>query len=279
MVVALVAALVTAVRVNTSRKPVEQSHIENTLHFNQNGMIRAGIYASFEEHIFCFGVVDQTTRVVERTREEKAAAVYSFLQGPKAYEEGYAWGGSWCQQIVRGRSFGGFGCGMCCMANIYSTLSPYECSPWDMYQFATEESAYYPTKESGAIGWKEMKHILNVSGFDCKLRKKPATYEEFQAWMEENQTAVVLVSSYNDSSFWENTGGHYVNIWMYDKKTDEVFLTEPGNPETNRTFIPLRYVYDALKTVSQYQFLTVKAYNEDMNIWKHDGITDVWNGK
>ena len=58
-----------------------------------------------------------------------------------------------------------------------------------------------------------------------------------------------------------------------------VFLAEPGDPENNRTWIPLRYVYDALKTVSQYQYLTVTAYAEESNQWKWNGIDDVWNGK
>ena len=58
-----------------------------------------------------------------------------------------------------------------------------------------------------------------------------------------------------------------------------VFLAEPGDPENNRTWIPLRYVYDALKTVSSYQYLAVTKYSEGANIWKRNGIDDVWNGK
>ena len=58
-----------------------------------------------------------------------------------------------------------------------------------------------------------------------------------------------------------------------------VFLTEPGSPENNRTWIPLRYVYDALKTANRYQFLTVTAYSEEENTWKGTGMDDIWNGK
>ena len=48
--------------------------------------------------------------------------------------------------------------------------------------------------------------------------------------------------------------------------------------EINRSWIPLRYVYDALKTVSQYQYLLVQDYAEEQNQWMHDGITDAWGG-
>lgn len=49
-------------------------------------------------------------------------------------------------------------------------------------------------------------------------------------------------------------------------------------PDGNRSWIPLRYVYDALKTVSQYQYLLVQDYAEEQNQWMHDGITDAWGG-
>ena len=55
--------------------------------------------------------------------------VYSFLQGPKSWGEGRAWSGEWSNQYVRGNYFGNFGCGLCCMANIYSTFSGHTCSP------------------------------------------------------------------------------------------------------------------------------------------------------
>ena len=87
---------------------------------------------------------------------------------------------------------------------------------------------------------------------------------------------MVLVSSRNDDTYWKKTGGHYVNVWLYNEKTDEVFLTDPGAPDRNRETIPLRYVYDALKTVSQYQYLLVNEYEEEKNLWKLDGIDEAW---
>lgn len=238
----------------------------------QENEICAGVIRAFDDNIYEAGIIDLSVPVVYLTAEEKAEKVYTFLQGPRAFEEALPWSGEWSKQIVRNNSFGGFGCGLCCMANIYSTLSPYECSPWNMYEFATQASLYYPSRESGAIGWEDMKTTLQHAGFSCSLCNKPENYETFQEQMKRAKSAVVLVCSGNDASFWTDTGGHYVNIWLYREDTDEVFLAEPGSPENNRTWIPLRYVYDALKTVSQYQYLTVDGYSEEENNWK-------WNGR
>ncbi len=241
--------------------------------------VNAGVTASLQENIFDDGILAPRINIVSPTPEEQALSVYTFLQGPRAYRESLPWSGDWCEKIVNSRSFGGFGCGLCCMANIYSTLSPYECSPWGMYEYATAISLYYPSRESGAIGWEDMRVTLRAAGLFCDLYRKPETYEAFQAQMKETKSAVVLVSSANDAAFWTNTSGHYVNIWLYQEDTDMVFLAEPGDPENNRTWIPLRYVYDALKTVSSYQYLAVTKYSEGANIWKRNGIDDVWNGK
>jgi hypothetical protein len=104
-------------------------------------------------------------------------------------------------------------------------------------------------------------------------------HEEFQEQMKHTQSAIVLVSSNYDATYWQNTPGHYVNIWLYQEDTDLVLLAEPGNPEKNRTWIPLRYVYDALKLVSPYQYLAVAFYAEEANGWKWNGIDDNWNGR
>lgn len=202
--------------------------------------------------------------------------VYSFLQGPKSWGEGRTWSGEWSGKYVNGNYFGNFGCGLCCMANIYSSLTEYECSPWEMYGYAREVSGYSPTRKVGAIGWADMKVTLRKSGFDCSLQNKPETYEEFQKQIAESAASVVLVSSRNDNTYWKKTGGHYVDIWLYDAETDEVFLTDPGVPDHNRQWVPLQYIYNALKTVSQYQYLLVNDYTEENNLWKYDGIEDAW---
>lgn len=205
--------------------------------------------------------------------EEK---VYTFLQGPKSWGEGLEWSGEWSGEYVRGNYFGNFGCGLCCMANIYSTLTDYDCSPWDMYQYARQVSGYSPTGKVGAIGWGDMKVTLRKSGFDTELCTKPETFEEFKAQMKEAQAAVALVCSRDDDTYWEKTGGHYVNLFLYDEETEGIFLGDPGSPDRNRNFIPLKYAYDALKTASQYQYLLVYGYSEEKNQWKQDGIDEAW---
>ncbi len=156
--------------------------------------------------------------------------VYSFLQGPKSWKARRPWSGSWCRFRVEGNPFGGFGCGLCCMANIYNTLSPYEVSPLDMYDYARAVSNYSPSGAVGAIDWRDMRDSLK----NC------------------------------------------VNIWLYREEDGTVFLAEPGDPDKNRSRIPLRYVYDALKTSNQFQYLTVKGYTEEANQWKADGISVKW---
>lgn len=203
--------------------------------------------------------------------------VYTFLQGPRSWSEGIPWSGEWCLFSVKGNSFGNFGCGLCCMANIYDTLSPYEVSPWDMCEYAMEVSGYAPRRKSGAIDWGNMKEVLKTCGISCDVYYKPESYEIFQQQIAKAKSAVVLISSNNDDAFWKDTPGHYVNIWLYEAEDDTVFLAEPGSPTNNRIRIPLRYVYDALKTTSKFQYLLVEQYQEQENQWKKSGIDENWN--
>lgn len=261
------------------RKKAVVSTLQQEAEFCIEDKLHAGIIQNFDKKILQADFFPKGLKIKYLTKEEQAENTYSFFQGPMAYSEGYAWGGEWCNQVVNGNKFGAFGCGMCCMANIYSTLSPYECSPWDIFLYATQVSTYYPSAESGAIGWEDMEQTMKAVGLDCSLYRKPKTYQKFQEKIKESKSAIVLISSRNDAAFWKDTGGHYVTISLYQPKTDEVFLAEPGDLEKNRVWIPLRYVYDALKTVSDYQYLTVKKYEEADNLWKHNGIDEVWNGK
>lgn len=242
-----------------------------------------GLYAGITEEL---GATEYA--VVEANKEMLVAAanqvdmllekeVFSFLQGPKSWGEGRAWSGAWSGEYVRGNYFGNFGCGLCCMANIYSTFSGNICSPWDMFEYAKKASNYMPTGSIGAIGWDDMNLTLRKCGFDTELRNKPQTYEQFRDQIAEAEEAVVLISSRDDASYWKNTGGHYVNICLYQEDTEEVFLADPADPDGNRSYIPLRYVYDALKTASAYQYLLVEGYSADRNQWGHDGIDEAWS--
>lgn len=210
------------------------------------------------------------------SREAEMEKVYTFLQGPKSWEARVNWSGAWCYEYLEGNYFGSFGCGMCCMANIYDTLAQDKGSPLDAYYFAREMSGYLPTPQSGAIGWGDLKNCLRKMGMECDLYYKPDTYEEFQKQMAECKSMIVLVSSNDDDTFWKHTSGHYVNIWLYDESTDKVFLAEPGSPTNNRSEIPLKYVYDALKTISKFQYIRIDGYNPENDRWHPDGITDDW---
>lgn len=206
----------------------------------------------------------------------KQDSIYSFSQGPKAWKKKHKWSGSWGNLIIDGNAFGNFGCGFCCMANIYSTLTDYECSPVDMYSYAKKVSSYMPQPGIGAIGWQPMEHTLETCGFSSTLHQKDAKYENFQMNIQNSYATIVLICSQNDNSYWQNTPGHYVTIWRYNSENDTVFLTDPGDPDHNRNTINLSLVYNALKTASSYQYLTIDAYNEEDNLWKWNQVSEKW---
>ncbi len=199
--------------------------------------------------------------------------VYSYFQGPKCWEEQREWSGKWGKEYHDGSSFGAFGCGFCCMANIYSTLTEYECTPLDIYEFSKKRTPY---GGGGAIAWQFMRTVLTEIGFQVRLGEKPPTYDVFREMVEETQAMLVLVSSSNDDSYWKDTPGHYVTLFLYDRETDEVFLTDSGDPSHNRQRIPLKTVYKALKTSSDFQFISVLSYDRDSDSWKHRGAEGVW---
>ena len=147
-------------------------------------------------------------------------------------------------------------------AAIILAISGADCAVWQIYTvhfqvipvrrgtcflYAREVSGYTPTKKIGAIGWGDMKTVMRKCGFDAELYTKPQDYETFRDQVRSAKSVVVLVSSHYDNTYWKKTGGHYVNISLYKEDTDEVFLADPADPDGNRNYIPLRYVYDALK--------------------------------
>ena len=217
----------------------------------------------------------------EETQTEDPAlhmedGVYTFLQGPVAWESKAHWSGIWCESELDGGLFSVFGCGLCDLAGIYSTLTPYECSPLDMYALARKVSDYSPGYDAGAIDWPYMVETLSKVGIGSTLRKKDRRYEAFQKAVAESLGAVILVSSDDDDTYWEDTPGHYVNIWHYNPETDQVFLGDSGNPGHNRQWIPLRYLYDAMASNSAWQYMVVTSYDEEKNTWKYSGIHEKW---
>lgn len=200
-------------------------------------------------------------------------AVYSYLQGPKSWKERREWSGKWGNEFHDGSSFGAFGCGFCCMANIYSTLTEYKCTPLDVYARAKRVTFY---GGGGAISWQLMRKTMVDIGFSVKLGEKPSTYQKFKDEVKNAQAMLVLVSSYNNNDYWKNTPGHYVTLFLYDEKAEDVLLTDSGDPEHNRHRVPLKTVYKALKTSSEFQYLSVLSYEEQKDNWKHKKADGTW---
>lgn len=205
--------------------------------------------------------------------KDPAAGVYTYLQGPKSWKSRLDWSGKWGKTMYDGSSFGAFGCGLCCLANIYSTDAAGECSPIDMYQFTKKHTEY---GGGGAIAWEYMLQALKRTGFTAELCRKPGSYEEFRASVASSTSNIVLISSANSTCYWTNTPGHYVTIFLYDEQTDRIFLADSGDPEHNRHWVKLKKIYRSLKTESDYQYLRVTNYAAELDRWKHKGASGTW---
>lgn len=211
--------------------------------------------------------VEQSLEEEQAEEERPEDGIFSYLQGVKSYEKGKEWSGAWCYEEAAGQQFSQFGCGLCSMANVYSSMSGRECTPLEMYEYAQEVSSYNPGGGVGAIGWDAIRVTLQKMGITCQVGKKPSSYEEFQKLAEENRCLLVLISSDEDDTYWEEMPGHYVTLWLYEPESDRVFLTDSSGPSRNRKWIPLRYAYDALKISSPQQYLAVSSYDASEDIW------------
>ena len=212
-----------------------------------------------------------TKSPVKETKKENT--IYSYLQGPKSWNKKRTWSGEWGVTPYDGVRFGAFGCGLCCIANLYSSLSPYRCTPVDAYYFSKKHTDY---RGGGAIDWGYMKQALTKMGLQCELQKKPSSYQAFQKMVDSGEASIALISSNESKCYWKNMPGHYVTIFLYDKKTDKVFLADSGVPEHNRKWIPLKKVYVSLKTKSNWQILNVLSYAENKDTWKHKTANGNW---
>ena len=201
----------------------------------------------------------QTEAETEDPRIAKEHSIYTFSQGPVAWERKTPYSGEWCEFEMEGGRFSVFGCGLCALANIYSSLTPYECSPVAMYRYAMQASDYSPSWGYGAIDWPFMGQTLKSLGFSVSFRRKDRTYESFRRAYRNSLTAIVLVCSEDDDTYWHDTPGHYVNPWLYDEETDMIFLGDSGNPDHNRSWVPLRYLYDAMAHDSSFQYMLVRT--------------------
>lgn len=207
-------------------------------------------------------------------RREDTSGIYTYLQGPKSWKRGIDWSGEWGDSYMDGSYFGGFGCGLCCVANIYSTLSDYRCSPVDAYRYAKKHTGYCGGM---AISWGYMRRTLTSQGFDCHVANKPDTYEEFEREMRDSLCSIVLVSSSDSKVYWKDTPGHYVTVFRYDEEREKIFLADSGDPEHNRSWVGLKKIYKSLKTESPWQYLVVSGYEKNKDSWRHKGTSGTWN--
>lgn len=231
-----------------------------------------------------FGTAEKKRPETEKTAEptteptrkpvDKTLQIYTYLQGPKSWNQGIDWSGEWGESYMDGGSFGGFGCGLCCMANIYSSLTPYQCSPVDMYRYAKKHTGY---GGGMAIDWGYIRRGLTSLGLHCHVERKQETYHEFRENIRKSKCAIVLVSSANSTVHWKNTPGHYVTIFEFQEKTDKVFLADSGDPDHNRRWIHLKKVYRSLKTASNWQYLVVSGYDKQKDHWHHKKANGTWN--
>lgn len=222
----------------------------------------------------------ETEKTAEPTTEptrklvDKTLQIYTYLQGPKSWNQGIDWSGEWGESYMDGGSFGGFGCGLCCMANIYSSLTPYQCSPVDMYRYAKKHTGY---GGGMAIDWGYIRRGLTSLGLHCHVERKQETYHEFRENIRKSKCAIVLVSSANSTVHWKNTPGHYVTIFEFQEKTEKVFLADSGDPDHNRRWIHLKKVYRSLKTASNWQYLVISGYDKQKDHWHHKKANGTWN--
>ena len=204
---------------------------------------------------------------------EKTESVYTYLQGPKSWSKKREWSGYWGKKHIDGSSFGAYGCGLCCLANIYSSLTPYRCTPVQMYKYTKKVTGY---GGGGAIAWGYMRRTLDKVGFTTEIKRKPRSYEIFRKQIKSSMCSLVLVSSYDSDCYWKDTPGHYVTIFLYDSETDKVFLADSGVPEHNRQWVSLKKIYRSLKTSSDWQYIDVKSFDKGRCNWKNKKLTGRW---
>lgn len=191
----------------------------------------------------------------ESTAEQK---VYSYVQMPWSNYKNIKWTGSWNGIEAGGQKFSNFGCGICALSNIYSTLTGEAVTPYTMFEWCKEYSNYRPRNGQGAIDWKELGQMCSHFGFDAETLRKPADYETFQKHVSQSEAVMVLVCKDNSEKLWFYTNGHYVSLFDYDPADDTVFVADSSGL-WNRQRVALKDVYDSLKTRSDAQYMTVRT--------------------
>ena len=218
-------------------------------------------------------VIEEETEYEEEPDTTQMPELATFFQGPKAWKKKQDWSGVWGKSVYDGRRFGGFGCGLCVMANFYSSFTPYQCSPVDMYEYAKQVTSY---EGGGAIDWPQIASTLQNLGFTVDTRRKPRRYASFREDIRNCLGAMVVISSAYDDSYWKATPGHYVTILSYNDTEDTIFLGDSGDLTHNRSWISLKTVYKAIKRSNALHYLRVLSYDESGDNWKHTTISGRW---
>ena len=65
---------------------------------------------------------------------------------------------------------------------------------------------------------------------------------------------------------------HYVTLFLYDEKSDKIFLGDSGDLTHNRQWVPLKKVYRSLKKSNPWQILQVTSFDKSKDNWKHKGF-------
>lgn len=193
------------------------------------------------------------------TAEEKT--IYSYVQVPENYSRDNRWTGSWVTEEYAGQEFMSFGCGICCLTNIYDTLAVYDESdtvtPDEMMVIAEENTGYHPINGRGAISWEHMQRLCEHFGLSATVCRKSSAYEDFKDDVSSSDATTVLVCKDDDDKLWFYTNGHYVTLWLYDDRTGTVFVSDSSGL-FNRQRVKLEDVYKALKSRSDAQYMCVK---------------------
>lgn len=190
--------------------------------------------------------------------------IFSFIQIPKEMHKDEEWAGIWSDIEAGNQTFFFFGCGICCISNIISTLTEFTVTPDLMFSLTKKHAGYNPDSGIGAVSWEQMAHMCKLFGFDTEVRKKPAEYSEFRRDVQDADATIVLVCKDDDDKLWFYTKGHYVTLWSYDEKSDTVFVSDASGL-FNRDRVQLSDVYNALKSRSAAQYMLVKK-NADKEI-------------
>lgn len=184
--------------------------------------------------------------------------IISYLQIPSDLYGDTTWTGEWSKFECAGRTFSSFGCGICCLTNIYDTIFKPEVliTPDQMFAITREQTDYRPESGVGAVSWGQLKRMCDLFGLPATVKQKPADYAVFQNDVKNSTATLALVCRRDDDKLWFYTEGHYVTLWEYDEATDTVFVTDSSGL-FNRARVSLFDVYNALKSASQAQYMSV----------------------